>query len=254
METTIVRAAGLSKAYRTGALSSPVLRGIDLTVRRGECLYLVGPSGSGKTTLLSILGCVLSPDSGVLEILGDDVTRYSPREQARFRREKVGFVFQRFHLFDALTAMENVRVAYDLLGAPKTEARRKSYELLSLVGLTEKADSRVTQLSMGQRQRVALARALAGDPELILADEPTASLDADSGFNAMRILKDLCQSLRKTVVVVTHDSRIFPMADRILKLADGRIVVEPAADRLLGSDPPRSGNGPLPVRATCGAA
>jgi len=120
---------------------------------------------------------------------------------------------------------------------------------LSLVGLAEKADSRVTQLSMGQRQRVALARALAGEPELILADEPTASLDADSGFNAMRILKELCHSLQKTVIVVTHDSRIFPIADRILKLVDGRVDAEPAAERPLAS-----GSGPLPVRATCGAA
>jgi putative ABC transport system ATP-binding protein len=206
------------------------LRDVDLAVARGECLFLVGPSGSGKTTLLSILGCVLSADSGVLQISGADVSSYSSTEQARFRREKVGFVFQRFHLFDALSAVENVQIAYDLLGTPKAQARQKSLELLSLVGLADKADSRVTQLSMGQRQRVALARALGGDPDLILADEPTASLDAESGYNAMRILKDLCQSLNKTVIVVTHDSRIYSMADRILKIADGRVVEEQLAD------------------------
>jgi putative ABC transport system ATP-binding protein len=226
MEDIVVRAAGLNKVYRNGTVAARVLQGIDLKIHRGECLFLVGPSGSGKTTLLSILGCVLSPDGGDLEILGEDVTRYSSTEQARFRREKVGFAFQRFHLFDALTAAENVRVAFDLMGDPAAEATRKSLELLTLVGLGEKAASRVTQLSMGQRQRVALARALAGNPELILADEPTASLDADSGFNAMRVLKELCQSLNKTVVVVTHDARILPIADRILKLADGRIVAD----------------------------
>jgi putative ABC transport system ATP-binding protein len=226
MEDIVVRATGLNKTYRNGTVAARVLQGIDLHIARGECLFLVGPSGSGKTTLLSILGCVLSPDDGVLEILGEDVTRYSSTEQARFRREKVGFVFQRFHLFDALTAAENVRVAFDLMGVPAAASARKSLELLSLVGLEEKADSRVTQLSMGQRQRVALARALAGDPELILADEPTASLDADSGYNAMRVLKELCQSMRKTVIVVTHDDRILPIADRILKLADGRIVTD----------------------------
>ena len=229
MEDLVVRAAGLSKSYRTGGVTAPVLQDIDLAVARGECLFLVGPSGSGKTTLLSILGCVLSADSGVLQIAGADVSSYSSTEQARFRREKVGFVFQRFHLFDALSAVENVQIAFDLLGTPKTQARQKSLDLLSHVGLADKAASRVTQLSMGQRQRVALARALAGGPDLILADEPTASLDADSGYNAMRILKELCQSLGKTVIVVTHDSRIYPMADRILKIADGRVVADQSA-------------------------
>jgi putative ABC transport system ATP-binding protein len=136
-------------------------------------------------------------------------------------------------------------VAFDLLGVSAAEAMRKSLELLSLVGLTEKADSRVTQLSMGQRQRVALARALAGNPELILADEPTASLDADSGFSAMQVLKQLCQSLEKTVVVVTHDPRILPIADRILKLADGRIVAEQPPD-----GPSVRGAGPWPPAPT----
>lgn len=232
MEDVVVRASALHKSYRTGAVESPVLRGIDLAVPRGQCLFLVGPSGSGKTTLLSILGCVLSADEGALEILGADVTRFSTSEQARFRREKIGFVFQKFHLFEALSALENVKVAFDLLGWPGAKSRAASLELLALVGLAEKARSRVTQLSMGQRQRVALARALAGDPELILADEPTASLDADSGASAMRALKQLCQSLGKTVVVVTHDSRIFPMADRILKLADGRIDSDQVPERL----------------------
>ena len=248
MEDLVVRAEGLCKSYRTGAIS-PVLRGVDLAVPRGECLFLVGPSGSGKTTLLSILGGVLSPDAGTLEILGADVTRFSSREQAQFRREKVGFVFQKFHLFEALSALENVKVAFDLLGWPAAKAREASAELLALVGLAEKAQSRVTQLSMGQRQRVALARALAGGPELILADEPTASLDADSGASAMRVLKELCQSLGKTVIVVTHDSRIFHLADRILKLVDGRIASEHAA-----AGRAMAGMIPLGARSGYGAA
>ncbi len=228
MEDIVIRAAGVSKSYRTGDSVTPVLDNIDLTVARGECVYLVGPSGSGKTTLLSIVGCVLSADAGSLQILGLNALLFSPTEQARFRREKIGFVFQRFHLFNALTAAENVCVALDLLGWPKARSRPKAMELLSLVGLQDKAANRVTRLSMGQRQRVAFARALAGDPDLILADEPTASLDADSGYNAMHVLKNLCRDLGKTVVVVTHDSRIYPMADRILRLADGRIVGEDA--------------------------
>ncbi|HVA47702.1 MAG TPA: ABC transporter ATP-binding protein [Pirellulales bacterium] len=245
MPDVVIRAAGLMKSYQTGEERCPVLRGVDFSVARGECVYLVGPSGSGKTTLLSILGCVLSADAGLLNILGLDVLRFSPREQARFRREKIGFVFQRFHLFDALTAAENVCVPLDLLGWPKARSRDKALELLSLVGLRDKASCRVTRLSMGQRQRVAFARALAGGPEVILADEPTASLDADAGFNAMRILKNLCRDLKKTVVVVTHDSRIYSMADRILRLADGRIVEELAQSAVprphipLAVQPPR---------------
>ena len=231
MEETCIRAQGLSKAYSTGESVTPVLQQVGLEVRRGECLFLVGPSGSGKTTLLSILGCILSADSGRLEICGTDVTGYSSTEQARFRREKLGFVFQKYHLFDALTALENVQIAYSLLKTDKLQARQQSLELLDRVGLLEKADSRINHLSMGQRQRVALARALAGNPELILADEPTASLDAESGLNAMRILKDLCRSLQKTVVVVTHDSRIFPMADRILNLSNGRLASQAVPGR-----------------------
>ncbi|HWB08490.1 MAG TPA: ABC transporter ATP-binding protein [Pirellulales bacterium] len=226
MHEIVVRAAGLSKSYRNGSEISPVLRGINLSVRRGECVFLVGPSGSGKTTLLSILGCVLSADAGRLEILEKNVLGLPPAEQTRFRREQIGFVFQRFHLFNALTAAENVCVPLSLLGWSKARSRSKAAELLSLVGLSDKASSLVTRLSMGQRQRVAFARALAGDPQLILADEPTASLDAESGLNAMRLLKDMCRELGKTVLVVTHDSRIYSLADRILRLSDGRIVGE----------------------------
>ena len=229
-EQAVIEARGICKAYRTGGISTTVLKDITLSIPRGECAFLVGPSGSGKTTLLSILGCVLSADRGSLRILGEDVLRLRPKSQARFRRERIGFVFQRFHLFDGLNAWENVRVAFDLLGYSARRGRKESLRLLEMVGLSDRVNHRIGQLSMGQRQRVALARALAGDPDLILADEPTASLDADSGQNAMRILKNLCKSLEKTVVVVTHDSRILPLADRTFSLADGRITGERRAD------------------------
>jgi putative ABC transport system ATP-binding protein len=219
-----IEATGLRKAYRTGRLQTPVLQDLDLQAGPGECLFLVGPSGSGKTTLLSIIGCVLSVDAGRLRLLGEDVTHFTPQQRAAFRLRRIGFVFQRFHLFDTLKAWENVRVVFDLLGFSAIQARRKSLDLLELVGLANRAYHRISELSMGQRQRVALARALAADPDLILADEPTASLDAESGFNAMQMLKGLCEHLGKTVVVVTHDNRIFPMADRILTLTDGRLV------------------------------
>jgi putative ABC transport system ATP-binding protein len=225
-----IHAKGIQKAYRTGSVLTPVLRGVDLDVRAGECVFLVGPSGSGKTTLLSILGCVLSPDAGELNILGRDVTRLGRREQARFRRERIGFVFQRFHLFSGLRAWENVRVAFDLLGRSARRGKAESLALLERVGLADRTHHRISQLSMGQRQRVALARALAGEPDLIFADEPTASLDAETGQQAMQLLKSLCAELNKTVVVVTHDNRIYPLADRILTLVDGRIVSPPGTE------------------------
>lgn len=232
MTDKVIRAVGLCKCFQTGSQSVPVLRDIEFDVARGECVFLVGPSGSGKTTLLSIIGCILSADAGSLEILGTNASCLTPADQCRFRRQNIGFVFQRFHLFDALTATENVRIPCELLRWPKARSRERARELLSLVGLADKADSRVTRLSTGQRQRVAFARALAGDPELILADEPTASLDADSGFTAMRILKDLCHELKKTVVVVTHDPRIESMADRILTMADGCIAANSPSNLL----------------------
>jgi putative ABC transport system ATP-binding protein len=222
--TAVIQAAGICKSYRTGSVETQVLDGVDLEVSQGECVFLAGPSGSGKSTLLSILGCILSPDAGELSVLGEDVTRFNRRQQARFRRQQIGFVFQRFHLFRGLRAWENVRVALDLLGRPPREGKAESLSLLEAVGLGDKAFNHVNQLSMGQRQRVALARALAGDPQLILADEPTASLDADSGLNAMRLLKQVSGEFQKTVIVVTHDSRIFNCAARILHLEDGCIA------------------------------
>lgn len=219
----VVHMMGVCKGYHSGGAAVQVLADVDLSVSRGECLFLAGPSGSGKTTLLSILGCVLSADAGRVTILGEEVTQYSEQQQARFRREKIGFVFQRFHLFDALTAAENIAIPLTLLQWPKSDARAEARKLLALLGLADKADCKITQLSMGQRQRIAVARALAGNPELILADEPTASLDAESGIAAMLLLKELCSKLAKTVIVVTHDARIFPLADRVLLLSHGRL-------------------------------
>lgn len=222
--TAVIQALDLCKSYRTGAVETAVLENVQLEVREAECVFLVGPSGSGKSTLLSILGCVLSPDSGVLKVLGEDVTRFNRKQLARFRRHRIGFVFQRYHLFRGLKAWENVRIALDLLGWPAPKARQASLDLLDDVGLADRAFHHVHQLSMGQRQRVALARALAGDPDLILADEPTAALDAQAGLSAMELLRRLAAGRRKTVVVVTHDSRIFGLADRILCLENGRIA------------------------------
>lgn len=218
-----IQVENVHKAYRRGTSVSPVLRGIDLVIPSGECLFLVGPSGSGKTTLLSILGCILTPDEGIVRVLGRRVDTLDERERAMLRRKRIGFVFQRFHLIRGLTAAENVEVPLTLLGVAPRPARRRALELLDAVGLVDQAAQQTNHLSTGQRQRVALARALANGPDIILADEPTAALDAATGLEAMRLLRRVTAETGTTVVVVTHDPRIFSFADRVLQLTNGVI-------------------------------
>jgi putative ABC transport system ATP-binding protein len=224
-DDSAIEVHGIHKTYRISKdVSTPVLQGVDLHVRRGECVFLAGPSGSGKSTLLSILGCIMTADCGIIRLLGNDVSELDPTAQARFRRVHIGFLFQRFHLFRGLRAWENVKVPLDLMGYSRAEAKQEALRLLEAVGLSDRGHHHVTQLSIGQLQRVALARALAGDPELILADEPTASLDEQNGRMAMELLRALTAKQGKTAVVVTHDHRIFRYADRICHMQDGRIV------------------------------
>ncbi len=223
-EQTAIVVEAVHKSYRSGAAATPVLVGVDLTVRRGQCVYLAGPSGSGKTTLLSILGCILSADRGGVTILGENVSSLGARERCRLRRDRLGFVFQKFHLIRGLSALDNVCVPLTLRAVRPKTARQRAMHLLEAVGLADKGPSHPRQLSTGQCQRVALARALAGDPELILADEPTASLDAANGQEVMGLLRRLTTQRGKTVVVVTHDQRIFSFADRVFRLENGRIV------------------------------
>ncbi len=215
---------GVSKAYSRGAAATKVLDEVDLTVRRGECAFLAGPSGSGKTTLLSILGCILAADRGRVELFGQNLAGLGPQERTLLRRDRIGFVFQRFHLIRGLTALENVCVPMTLRGVAARAARARSRELLEVVGLSSRLDAHPKNLSAGQCQRVAIARALANDPPLLLADEPTASLDAKNGQEVMRLLRRLVTQEGRTAVVVTHDSRIFSFADQIHWLENGRIV------------------------------
>ncbi|MFZ5831622.1 MAG: ABC transporter ATP-binding protein [Planctomycetota bacterium] len=214
---------GVWKSYERGATSTPVLRGVSLEVASGECVYLAGPSGSGKTTLLSIIGCILTPDSGSVEILGADVLALDAAARANLRRDRLGFVFQRFHLIRGLNALNNVSLPLTLRGLSRRQAAPRAMELLEAVGLADKARAQPQNLSAGQCQRVALARALAGDPDLILADEPTASLDAENGQQVMHLLRRLTTDLGKTVVVVTHDHRILHFADRVVRLENGTL-------------------------------
>ena len=192
-----VSAEGVVKTYERGSTAARVLDGVDLHVERGRSVFLAGPSGSGKTTLLSILGCILSADEGRVNILGQDLSALSPRQRSDFRRDRIGFVFQRFHLIRGLTACENIGVPLVLRGMPPHAVRQRALTLLEMVGLADKANAHSHSLSAGQCQRVALARALANDPELILADEPTASLDAAKGHDMMELLWRLTDSGRE---------------------------------------------------------
>lgn len=223
---TVIRAKGLSKIYREGATELRALQGVDLEVHAGELTMLMGPSGSGKTTLLSILGCILRASAGKLEVLGRDVSALAEKELPRIRREGIGFVFQGFNLFPTLTAAENVALALDLRGMRGGEKKKRGEELLAEVGLAQKARAFPADLSGGQKQRVAIARALAGDPPILLADEPTAALDSTSGRTVIELLQRLAQMSGRAVVMVTHDPRVLPFADRIIHLEDGRILRE----------------------------
>ena len=214
---------GVTKTYGKGDAAVRALGGVDLGVRSGEVLFLMGPSGSGKTTLLSIMGCILRPTSGSVLIAGSEVTRLSERQMPRVRLEKIGFIFQGFNLFPALTARENIELAFDLKGVHGRIARRRSEDLLERVALRDKADEWPANLSGGQKQRVAIARALAGEPEIVLADEPTAALDGATGRAILDLLRELAHEKGRAVVIVTHDNRALTYADRIVTIEDGRI-------------------------------
>jgi putative ABC transport system ATP-binding protein len=230
--TPVIRAEGLSKVYREGASEMRALSGVNLDVHAGQLTLLMGPSGSGKTTLLSILGCILRASEGRLELLGEEVSSLPERELPRVRREAIGFVFQGFNLFPALTAAENVALAMDVRGVRGQAARQRAEQLLVEVGLEHRLDTFPPDLSGGQKQRVAIARALAGDPPILLADEPTAALDSTSGRMVIELLQRLAQDRGRAVVLVTHDPRVLSYGDRILHLEDGRLVREDTNPRL----------------------
>jgi putative ABC transport system ATP-binding protein len=219
-----IRVEKLSKTYGKGALAFTALDGVDLSVDAGQVLMLVGPSGSGKTTLLSILGCVLSPSSGSVKLLGEEVAGLPEGRLPELRLRYIGFVFQSHNLIEALSARDNVILPLTLRGWTRGEAEREADALLEQVSLSDKRDRLPRDLSGGQKQRVAIARALAGRPPILLADEPTAALDATTGRSVMETLTELAHAGGHTVVVVTHDNRIFKYGDRIVHIEDGRIT------------------------------
>ncbi len=194
----------------------------------------MGPSGSGKTTLLSVLGCMLSPTTGTVQIRGRSTSGLDSEELAELRRDNVGFVFQSYHLFPTLTAAENVRLALDVRGERSPLARSKADKALATVGLSHKAKAFPRELSGGEQQRVAIARAIVGDASVILADEPTAALDSENGQAVMTVLAEIAKDPARALFIVTHDPRIMPFADRILRIEDGRIVSDQRAGARIG--------------------
>ena len=218
---TVISTQNLDMIFQTGNQAYHVLKHIDLNVCHGDVHLLMGPSGSGKTTLLSILGGILTPTSGSVNILGQDITALSRQKLSQFRRRHIGFIFQGFNLFPALTAAENVKVAMKLKGIKPHRWDETAKTLLGHVGLGDKLSNYPHDLSGGQKQRVAIARALVGHPPIIMADEPTAALDSHSGHAVISLLRNLAKEGASTVLMVTHDPRIKDVADRIAYLEDG---------------------------------
>lgn len=196
---------------------------VDIRIEQGELVMLMGDSGCGKTTLISLLGCILTPDSGELQIEGEPIPSVA-EGLSRIRREKIGFVFQLFHLLPYLTALENVMVAMDLAGTKTAEAEVRATELLTQVGLGERLEHRPAQLSGGEKQRVSFARALANRPKIIFADEPTANLDSRQSDNLMSLIQELRQEHQTTIAIVTHHEGLKANADRVIQMKDGRIL------------------------------
>jgi len=222
---------GVGKVFGRGELATRALFPTDLEIRRGEVLIIMGPSGSGKTTLLSILGLVLTPSEGEVLVDGRSVAEASADELAVIRRDRVGFVFQQFNLLPSLSALENTAVPLLLAGVPSTERTSRTLRALELVGMAPKRSSTPRLLSGGQQQRVAIARALVNDAPVLLCDEPTASLDGTTGRGILATLQTLARTEQRAVVIVTHDERALPYADRLVHVIDGRVVPETRLDQ-----------------------
>jgi putative ABC transport system ATP-binding protein len=219
----IIVARSLTRTYGSGPTTMHALREASFDVRPGEMVAVAGRSGSGKTTLLNLLGGLDKPDGGTLQVVGSDLTVLDDQELSRLRRESISYVFQTFGLIPALTASENVGVPLRMRRMPVDEREQRVALLLDLVGLREHARQHPGELSGGQQQRVAIARALAGSPRLLLADEPTGQLDAETGLAVMALLRAIVDSEGITAVVATHDPTMMALADRVLTIADGRV-------------------------------
>jgi putative ABC transport system ATP-binding protein len=220
--SVVLRMQAVTKVYGTGDAAVTALDSVDFHAQTGEVVVVMGPSGAGKTTFLTIAGALLRPTAGRIEIAGTDITRLREKDLPAVRRHKVGFIFQSFNLLEALTALENVRLVIADEATSGHAARNRARALLDMLGLNHRLKSLPKQLSGGEKQRVAIARALANNPDLILADEPTANLDSKRGLEVMRLLRQIALELDKAVVIVSHDHRMREVAHRVVWLEDGR--------------------------------
>ena len=228
-ELSVLATFDVTKTFEEGRQRVEVLKGVSLQVAAGEVVALEGPSGSGKTTLLSIMGCILSPTSGIVTVNDARVDALGDAGLRDVRRKTIGFVFQQFNLFPALTALENVEYALNVKGIKGRPARAEATAVLDRVGLGERARFLPRDLSGGQKQRVAIARALSGGPSVILADEPTANLDTATGESILSLFRSLAKEENKGLVVVTHDPKVRAVADRVVGIRDGRLIGDDVA-------------------------
>ncbi|MCK6470213.1 MAG: ABC transporter ATP-binding protein [Planctomycetes bacterium] len=222
----LIRCRGVKRGYGTAPARTVALAGVDLDVPAGQTLAIVGPSGSGKSTLLHLIGAMEIPDEGEVRVAGRDVTKLADDEAARFRREKIGFVFQFFNLIPTLSSLDNVALPARMAGRGAAEARAKARTLLERVSLGERAESRPDALSGGQQQRVAIARALVNDPRIVLADEPTGALDTASGEAVLKLLLEIVRERGTTLLMATHSEQAVAHAERRIRVEDGRIVAD----------------------------
>jgi putative ABC transport system ATP-binding protein len=218
-----VMCRNITKHFGNGETTTIALRGVNVSIMRGNMTLLVGPSGCGKTTLISIIAGLLNPSQGEVEVFGKNLHELTPAQLVHFRRDHIGFVFQQYNLLPSLTATENAAVPLIVQGKPRHTALAAAREMLQMVGLGDRLHSLPSQLSGGQQQRVAIARSLVHRPRLLVCDEPTAALDAQSGRMVMELLRRVAIQSDRAVIIVTHDSRVFEFGDRIVHMDDGRI-------------------------------
>lgn len=223
LESAVIRLVDIRKYYQTGPVTVKALDGVNVEVQTGELLAIIGPSGSGKSTMMNVLGCLDVPSGGEYYLDGREISKFDEDELADIRNKKIGFIFQNFNLLSRLTALENVELPLIYRGIGAAERRERATKALDMVGLQDRIQHTPTELSGGQQQRVAIARALAGDPPVILADEPTGNLDSKSGKEVMEILKDLHNG-GKTVIIITHDLAVAAQVERVIKMHDGRVI------------------------------
>ena len=215
---TFVKLENITKIYHMGEVEIRAVDGIDFSIQKGEFVVIVGPSGAGKTTVLNILGGMDTASGGRITVDGQDITKYSERQLTGYRRDDIGFVFQFYNLIPNLTALENVEMALQICRNP-----RDARAVLKEVGLEERMDNFPAQLSGGEQQRVSIARALAKNPKLLLCDEPTGALDYNTGKAILKLLQEMCREKGMTVIVITHNSALAPMADRLIKIKNGKV-------------------------------